>query len=362
MKLLRVPVRWRLPQVGRRVGQNRTRAKRCVLAGIVAVTAVNLGFVLALDYGPPSLRDPEYGKRFARYTARTRENPIRPVVAMVGSSRTAMGIRGGVLTDSDPLVMNFAMAGSGPVMELMTVRRMLHDGARPAVVMIEFWPPFLREDGIYHESVRVDATRLRPIDRSVVREFYPDPVRTETAMRDLRLNPWYSHRHAIWNQVAPSWLPSHRRTEAMFEKIDAHGWLPGRVDATPAERAAGLKNTANYYVPLFANYTVSLDADRALRQAVAECRAAGVAVGLIYLPESSAFRAMMTPTAVRESEMYLARVCSELGVPLIDTRGWVPDDDLPDGFHLTQSGAATFTKKLAPVLSATFPELRRGTP
>lgn len=362
MKLLRLPATLRLPPVRPRPAPSRVRAKRCLLAGIVTILAVNLGFLYALDYGSPYLRDPEYGKRFARYTARTRENPARPVVAAVGSSRTAMGIRGGVLSDTDPLVMNFAMAGSGPVMELMTVRRMMHDGAKPAVVLIEFWPPFLREDGVYHESVRVDATRLRPIDRGVVREFYPDPARTETAMRDLRLNPWHSHRHALWNQIAPSWLPNHRRTEAMFEKIDAHGWLPGRVDATPAERAAGLKNTANYYVPLFANYAVSPDADRALRQAVAECRAAGIAVGLIYLPESAAFRAMMTPASVRESEAYLARIRTELGVSLIDTRGWVPDDDLPDGFHLTQSGSAAFTKKLAPVLTATFPELRRKSP
>lgn len=338
--------------------QRRKRAAWCVVAGAVCILAANVGFVAVLDHGPPYLRDPEYGKRYARAVARTAAEPARPVVAAVGSSRTAMGVRGGVLAAPDPLVLNFALAGSGPVMELMTVRRLLHDGVKPAVVLLEFWPPFLREDGPYHESARLDVSRLRPIDRGIVREFDPNSARTEKAMIEHRLTPWFAHRHVLWNQTAASWLPLHRRTDAMFATIDPWGWLPGRTTATADERAAAVQHTGIYYGPLFANYAVSPDADRALRAAVAECRAAGVGVGLLYLPEAAAFRALMPPAAVRDSDAYLAKIRDELAVPLIDARGWVPDDELPDGFHLTQSGAAAFTKRLAPAVVDAFPELR----
>ena len=40
-------------------------------------------------------------------------------------------------------------------------------------------------------------------------------------------------------------------------------------------------------------------------------------------------------------------------LPLIDARGWVPDEDLPDGFHLTQDGAAKFTRKLHAAVAET---------
>ena len=70
------------------------------------------------------------------------------------------------------------------------------------------------------------------------------------------------------------------------------------------------------------------------------------------------FRSLMTPESVRLSDEHLRRVVDELRVPLIDARGWVPDEDLPDGFHLTQAGAAKFTRKLRTAVAETFPELK----
>ncbi len=338
----------------------RRKAVRTVLWFLAWAAGLNVGLLLVLDYGPPRLRDPEYGRRLDRVRARTADHPGRPLVLAIGSSRTAMGLRPDVLADqtSGPLVLNFALAGSGPVMELMAFRRALADGVRPAAVLVEYWPAFLREDGPYREDARIVTTRLRPVDRPLVREFFRDPAATEKAMRDQRLNPWYGHRQSLVNQVAPGWLPLSQRSEAMWERIDAWGWLPGREGATPEEHRKGIAATAGYYVPLFAHYEVSEVADRALRQLVAECRDHGIPVALLYLPESAVFRSFMPPAAVRLADEHLRRVVAELKLPLIDGRGWVPDDDLPDGFHMTRSAAAKFTRKLAPAVAETFPELR----
>lgn len=346
------PARWRRP--------TRRKAVRAVLWFLAFVVVLNVGFLLALDYGPPRLRDPEYGRRLERVRARVAENPVRPLVLTIGSSRTAMGVRPGVLAGeaSGPLVLNFSLAGSGPVMELMAFRRALADGVRPAAVLVEYWPAFLHEGGAYHEQARLDVARLRPVDRPLVREFFRDPDAAETAMREQRLSPWYGHRRSILSQLAPSLLTKSQRSEALWQHIDDWGWLPGRTGATAEQIEKGAASTATYYVPLFATYGVSPVADRALRQLVAECRENGIPVALLYLPEGALFRSFMTPESVRLSDEYLRRVVDELKLPLIDARGWVPDGDLPDGFHLTQDGAAKFTHKLRAAVAETFPGLK----
>jgi hypothetical protein len=337
----------------------RRRAARMLATGVLCVVALNVGFAVLLDHGPQRLRDPEYGKRLSRLQDRVVENPDRPLVLVLGSSRTAMGLRPGVLEDrSGPMLFNFSMAGSGPVMELMAFRRAIADGVKPAAVLIEYWPAFLREDSGYAEDARIDPARLRPRDIPLVREFFRDPDGTERVMRRQRLNPWYEHRRSLLNQVAPRWLPTTQRTEAIWDKIDDWGWLPGHDVVSDTQRESAFKGTIEYYGPLFQAYEVSPVADRALRQLIAEVRERGLPLALVYLPESTRFRTLMPPVAATLADTHLRGLCAELALPLIDMRTWAPDDKLPDGFHLMQDGAAEFTKKLAPKVAETFPQIR----
>ena len=337
----------------------RRQARSAVLAFLLGIVVIHGGFLLLLDYGPPRLRDPEYGKRLEKVRARQTEHPDRPLILALGSSRTAMGVRPDVLAPlppGQPLVMNFALAGSGPIMELMAFRRALADGLKPSAVILEYWPAFLRETDTYHEDGRIDVARLRPVDRSIVDEFFRDPAQTKEKMQEHRQNPWYAHRRSILNQVATRWLPLKDRSEAMWEPIDDWGWLPGRAQIQEAERPKAIAATSGYYVPLFAKYEVSPVADQAYRQLIAECRERNIPVVLLYLPESAAFRAMMPPAAVKASEDYLVRLTKELNLPLIDARGWVSDDELPDGFHLMQNGAKTVTLRLRDELARVLPQ------
>jgi hypothetical protein len=363
MNRLRLSIRLRPPALPiARSRPTRRRAARIVLAFAAFALVLNVGFAAYMDYGPPRLRDPEYGKRLAALKARLKENPGRPLVLVVGSSRCAMGVRPGVLEEDGgdphrPLLFNLSLAGSGPVMELMVVRRMLADGIQPAAVLIEYWPAFLREDGPYWEQSRIDVNRLRPVDVPLIRDYFHEPEKTERQMLEARLLPWYGHRFSLMNQFAASWLPMNRRTEAMFTPLDGWGWLPGRERAEPEQRKTGLAAAAGYYRPLFEHYSLSPVADQAMRQAVAECRASGATVGLVYLPEASEFRALVPPRAAALAEDHLTKLRSDLNLPLIDARHWAADDDLPDGFHLCQPAAAAFTKKLGPAVAATFPTL-----
>lgn len=327
--------------------------------GVVLIVALNVGFAVLLDHGPARLRDPEYGKRLSRLHDRVAENPDRPLVLVLGSSRAAMGVRPGALDNrSGPMLFNFALAGSGPVMELMAFRRAMADGVKPSAVLIEYWPAFLREDSGYAEDARIDPARLCPRDRPLIREYFRDPDGTERVMRRHRLNPWYEHRRALLNQLAPRWLPTSQRTEAIWDKIDDWGWLPGHDVVSDAQRESAFKGTIEYYRPLFQAYEVSPVADRALRQLIAEVRERGLPVALVYLPESTRFRTLMPPAAVTRADTHLQSVCADLVIPLIDLRTWAPDEMMPDGFHLMQHGAAEFTKTLAPKVAQTFPQIQ----
>ncbi|MCZ2342268.1 MAG: hypothetical protein LC104_10800 [Bacteroidales bacterium] len=314
-----------------------------------------------LDYGPRRFRDPEYGKRIAHLQDRISEHPERSLVVVIGSSRTAMGVRPDVLNDpTQPLLFNMSLVGSGPIMELLTVRRMLADGVTPDVVLLEYWPAFLREDGPYSEEGRFHTTRLYPMDQPMIRDYWHAPAATMLSMSHMRLSPWYSHRMPMMNQVMASWLPANQRTDSSFERIDPWGWLPGHKHSSPALIEAGHAASAGFYVPLFQNYQIGADADRAIYETVSVLRAAGVRVAFLYMPESARFQSFMTPAAVALAKQHLEKTRLRLDLPLMDCRGWVVDEQLPDGFHLTQPGAAEFTHKLVPAISDLFPDLSRA--
>jgi hypothetical protein len=345
--------------------RKRRDARAAVACFALAALALNAGAVVVLDELRPGVRDPEYARRVARYRARVAENPGRPVVLVIGSSRAAMGVCPAAWEEvrrdgSAPVLFNMSLLGGGPVMELMVARRAFADGLRPAVVLFEYWPPYLYSEGNWTETKRVAVERLSPVDRPVVRDYFPDRARVEAGMRRHRWNPLWESRERLLVQVFPRWLRNDRRIDWAWDNVDAWGWKAG-FDYPPGptpERAKLLAACRDIYRPLFANYRISPSADRALREAVAVAREHGAAVGFVYLPESSEFRGWYPPRVEQLAREHLARLGRELAVPVIDARTWMDDGLLVDGFHLSRVGAAEFTRKLGPAVAATFPEAR----
>jgi hypothetical protein len=258
------------------------------------------------------------------------------------------------------MLFNMSLLGSGPVMELMVARRAFADGLRPAVVLFEYWPPYFYSEGNWAESRRIAVERLSPIDRPVVRDYFPDPDRAESRMRRHRWNPLWESRERLLIQLFPKWLTNNKRIDWMWEDVDGWGWKAG-FDYTPGltpERAAMLATCRDIYRPVFANYRVAPSADRAIREAVAVAREHGARVGFVYLPESTEFRSWYPPDAERQAREHLAAISRELAVPVVNAREWVDDGLLVDGFHLSRIGAAEFTRKLGPAVAAAFPEVQ----
>lgn len=342
--------------------RSRRGARRALVAGAVLVLAVNGLALLALS--DARVRDPEYGRRATRLRDRVKENPTRPVVVVLGSSRTAMGVspteweatRPNDPSRPDPLLFNMANLGGGPVMELMTLRRLYADGFRPNVVLIEYWPAFFHYEDGWAEPNRIVTDRLMECDRQLVRDYFPDPARTEAAMDARRLNPLFANRERLLMSAMPSWIPPVRRADAGWTGLDPWGWLPG-YDLKPDQtdwRAQAVENCSKIYRPVFAKYRISPVADRAVREAVALARENGAAVGFVFLPESSEFRNLYPQRVTQRAGEHLSKLSRELNVPVIDCRDWMPDGSIVDGFHLSKVGAGEFTRKLGPAIAKTF--------
>src|SRR5262249_50631116 len=156
----------------------RARRRGAVLGwGLLGFACLQLGLALLLEHHGPEFRDPEYGLKLRCLRQRLAEHPNRPLLLMLGSSRPAVGFRPGVLPpagddpDSDPLVFNFALISSGPVLELLCLQRLLDDGIRPDFILVECWPLMWEgRGGKFVEGVRLQTGRLGLLD---LRRLWP---------------------------------------------------------------------------------------------------------------------------------------------------------------------------------------------
>ena len=349
----------------------RRRARGTLAWFAIAALVLNFAAFLVIDASGSNLRDPEYGRRLVSLKQRVTENPGRPLVLAIGSSRMSMGVRPAAWEEvrpnqrgrPDPLIFNLSLVGSGPLMELMCLRRIYSDGFKPDAVVLEYWPPFLREDGPYFEPDRIDHARLRNGDRPLVREFFRDPDDIERKMLRDRINPLFETRHRLLAQVYPRWQPWDRRMDMAWGMLDDWGWLAGldeRFPPEPGMRGIRLKHCEKVYRPQFQNFSIHPMADRALRETVALARANGAKVAFVHMPEASEFREWVPSDVERLAQAHLAGLRRELEVPFIDAREWMADGYLVDGFHLSRLGAAEFTKRFGPAVSAAFPDLGSG--
>src|SRR4051812_44856236 len=122
-----------------RMALNRRRGLQLLwfLAGFVVVQA---GLGAGVERLWPAVRDPEFAARAEQLHQHHPQGAAsrRPLVLALGSSRTLMGLDARRLSeataetgDVPPLVFNFGVPGSGPMLEAVCLRRLLADGVRP---------------------------------------------------------------------------------------------------------------------------------------------------------------------------------------------------------------------------------------
>lgn len=167
---------------------------------------------IAMDSWNVALRDPLWGRKLAVMRERIAAEPGRPLVAVLGSSRTALGVKMGSSPEMElrdaqsPIVFNLGVMGAGPVSQLMYLRRLLAEGIKPDRVLLEIHPLLLHEGRGWGELDVLDVNRLAWSDLSTLERYVYDPASLRWRWFRSRLAPCISHRVLFQMELAPKWF------------------------------------------------------------------------------------------------------------------------------------------------------------
>lgn len=335
-------------------------SRATVLWGVLAFALVQVGTMAAIECHFPRFRDPAYGCRLSRLRQRIADAPESFKVVVLGSSRPEYGLRGKLLEEplslriGRPVVAaNFAEAGAGCVEELLTLKRLLADGVRPDMVIIEVLPVFLAKQlplpvGAADEK-RFPIKRLRHLDLTLI-EKYAGPPRD-----NLRQNWWiaslmplHTHRLNLIGSFWPTLLPEAReRTIRDYERTDESGCLPLWWPKLPDEHARQVNRAKEGFAPYLTNYELGGANAIALQELLQTCRTHQLTAAMLIMPEGTEFRKLYSANAQTQIDTFLAAVSHQFQIPMINARDWCPEDAFLDSHHLHAVGAVSFTDRLA---------------
>lgn len=327
--------------------------RRALAWGLFFFLAGQAALSLALYGFRPELRDPEYGRKLNALRKQTRLSPGRPLVVVLGSSRVAMGLRPAVLDTAEsnadstqPILFNFSLLGAGPVMELMCLQRLLSDGVRPKKILIECWPPFWHQEGAYAEECRLDINRLTWNDIRCLRPYLSRSRNWFTDCLQAQLCPSFAHRFILLSRWAPGWVAWNSRRDDSWRGLDGWGWLARPRDSmTPEEHWRAVEGARAYYEPVCRDFRLSPISDRAVRDLLELCKREQIPAALLILPESEQFQQWYPKPVRAQVEQYFSELHQSYGVPIVDTRTWMAEEDFIDGFHLLPRSATRYTQR-----------------
>src|SRR5437867_3537032 len=168
----------------------RDRIRMTVFLTLSLLAASQIAAAIVLEWGPDSLRDPEFYQKVPLYRARAAERPDAPLVLVLGSSRVYLGLRPAAipanLRPREPLPFNSGMVGAGPLCQRLMIDRWLRAGIRPAAVVWEFFPPHLLAHDDYLEEGRIDPNRLSRYEARLIGPFTIDTERFPRSVRQAR--------------------------------------------------------------------------------------------------------------------------------------------------------------------------------
>jgi hypothetical protein len=334
------------------------RACQALLVFLAVFFLAQVALIATQEWWRPRLCDPEYGCRLDGLRSRLAEaGPARPLIVALGNSRTAQGLRPGQLPSSKgdaetPILFNFAKTGSGPIWELLYLRRLLQDGVRPDLLLVEVWPPYLYEGPGTSEEKVLAPSRLRWRDLGTLSRYTTDPRHWYVEWLETRLGAWSSYSFLLHSFYTRSWLtPLDVTMGVSFHWIDEHGWMDPHTGEGQPDLAShqavilSAHHIMNLLMPR--EYTISDVSRRAMAELLDICKRQRIPVALVFLPESKVCQGWYAPEVNAEVRQFLLHLEETYGIPVINARDWITDEmDFVDGYHLTPRGSTAYTRRL----------------
>ncbi len=324
--------------------ESRRRARWTLLLTVMLFLAIQGVCSLAMERWRPELYDPDFTRHLAILQARRAEMPTGPLLLVTGSSRLVMAFQPETLRPlytpegGQALPFNFAHIGSGPVMELVHLRRLLDHGIQPRWMVVEVMPCFLA-----HEPSSFLTMFLGAHDLPVAQRY------TEPAQLYAR---YLWDRLVVSHRFQEDWLSRKLHTqdaESFWHgsgEIQPYGGYPYLIPAiTPAERQRLLAVSFGSYEETLRAYHISPSGNRAMHDLLELCREHQIQTVLLMTPEGSEIRSWYAPSGREVYARYTQQLGREFHAPVIDARDWLTDDDFYDSHHTLQHGAVKFTRR-----------------
>jgi len=301
---------------------------------------VQLGFIVPRDSTAYTYRALRLRERLESYE----EPPF--LVVMLGSSRVRNGWRADAVAphlatwvDRPPLVFNFGVAGGGHIYSYYSLHRLVDDGIRPDLVLIEVFPPFLAEQAI--TELQWFGNRDWPAQVKEREGLRIDVGGFSNHWWEAWLTPWYTYRFSLLNLLAPELLPTHLRGNDL-RNADDHGWV---INAAPPQTERSVEHVRAQLASHFRGFRLGGPSPQAIEQAIELARRHEIRVALVLLPEASQMRGWYSPEMRGQVDRFLARLQEETSIPIVDARDWIADESFSDANHLRVAGASAFTER-----------------
>jgi hypothetical protein len=356
-RLSQLARRWRraaeLPSEGRLALARSRRLRqsgRAVVFWALGLYALAQPALLAvMNWWHPTLYETSVRGRWQQLRKLQAGAPDRPLLVMVGSSRTEAAFQAGRFSEQPGpggrpwLAYNFGVPTAGPMCEALYLQEMLDAGIRPRLLLVEFLPPLLGElqgDLTSEEN----WTHGRWLSARQLCRLWP-----YLAVPGRKGHDWLMGRlaaaHAFRLELQSCLAGPEDQVWPTRRPHDRWGWrLPG--PSTPEHTAKVQRAAWEMYPEALRCFRLGKGECRAMRDVVALCRREHIPVVLVLTPEGRLFRGWYSPAARDGPRCLLKNLRAAYGVPVIDGTEWLPDADFEDGHHVNPEGATAFTGRL----------------
>jgi hypothetical protein len=278
-------------------------------------------------------------------------NPGRPLLVMLGSSRTEYALRAERLDDlAGPdgqrfIAYNYGMPALGPLYAGLSLREMLEAGIRPRLLLVEYLPPLLNEPrkGCISEEAWTAASWLTLPQVVRLWPYFKRPDQKARDWLEARVAPWYVFRREIqaWcngkvhpNKAVVITVPYDSRGHKNQDECSDEEWLNRR------------RQTFGLYHDSLSTLHVGDGPTRSLRDLLAICKREQIRAVIVAMPESSTFRSWYSDEALAEIHGLLADLHDRHGAGVIDASAWLDDNEFVDYHHVTTEGSRLFSARL----------------
>jgi len=334
-------------------------ARTSLLSACVALIVIQ-GTLRALIAGPmPEWRDPTFEIKARRLEAILKEAKAPPyLIVMAGSSVTcnlfqaklveetlaSCPHRAGDAFPRQVVAFNMGNHGSGPLTQLVYLKRLLERNVRPDHVVLELSPHLFNGKDLV-DIKRFPAAYLSDRDWETIKQFNPD-AEMQQHLWQSALFPAYAHRLGILNSVGRFLLPSKDKVQVWDSGVDERGW--GELKPVESERIqANARLVLKEYESVLRDFQpgpASLEAFRQLLELVHKER---IAASVVLAPQDAAFRSLYSPQSLKAFKGIVGELCRQYEVPFVSAFDWLEQEMFNDCVHPNSRGAAVFSRRLA---------------